>query len=51
MLRQAIEQVLTEPQFRAAADRLRHSFVAAGGAKAGADRVEAVLQQVSVAGS
>jgi MGT family glycosyltransferase len=48
MLREAIEQVLTEPSYRAGADRLRHSFAAAGGAKAAAERVEAVLHDVGV---
>lgn len=42
MLREAVQQVLTEPSFREAAQRLRDSFKAAGGAATAADRLETV---------
>jgi MGT family glycosyltransferase len=42
-LRQAIESVLTEPGYRAAAERLGASFRAAGGPPAAADRLESLL--------
>jgi UDP:flavonoid glycosyltransferase YjiC (YdhE family) len=46
-LRAAVERVLTEPAFRAAAGRVRASFAAAGGAPAAAD----VLQGLAGAGA
>ena len=42
-LRQAIESVLTEPGFRAAAERVRASFASAAGAPGAADRLESLL--------
>jgi MGT family glycosyltransferase len=42
-LRAAIETVLTEPSYRAAAGRIRASFEAAGGAEAAADHLERLL--------
>jgi MGT family glycosyltransferase len=41
-LRAAVDQVLGEPAFRAAAERVRASFAAAGGAAAAADALEAL---------
>ena len=41
-LRAAVTRVLTEPAFRAAAQRIRASFAAAGGAEAAATALEAV---------
>jgi MGT family glycosyltransferase len=43
VLRLAIESVLTEPGYRAAAERVRASFATAGGAPMAADRLEALL--------
>ena len=40
VLRRAIESVLTEPAYRAGADRVRRSFAAAGGPTVAADRLE-----------
>jgi MGT family glycosyltransferase len=42
-LRAAVTAVLDEPGYRAAADRVRAGFAAAGGAAAAADRLEALL--------
>lgn len=42
-LRAAIDLVLTEPDHRAAAGRVRASFAAAGGAAAAADRLEGLV--------
>jgi MGT family glycosyltransferase len=42
-LRHAIESVLTEPGYRAAAERVRASFASAGGAPMAADRLEGLL--------
>lgn len=42
-LRAAVNRVLTEPSFRAAAARVQDSFRAAGGARAAADALEALL--------
>lgn len=42
-LRDAVEQVLTDPTHRAAAARLRASFASAGGAPAAADRLARLL--------
>ena len=41
-LRDGVKRVLTEPSFREAAQRVRASFAAAGGAKAAADHLEAL---------
>ncbi len=41
-LRAAVDRVLAEPSFRAAADRVRESFAAAGGAEAAATMLEAL---------
>jgi MGT family glycosyltransferase len=43
MLRDAVASVLREPGYREAADRVRRSFAAAGGAVAAADRLEGLL--------
>jgi MGT family glycosyltransferase len=51
-LRQAIDAVLTEPGYRAAAERVRASFASAGGAAMAADRLESLLtEDRSAAGS
>jgi MGT family glycosyltransferase len=42
-LRHAVESVLSEPGYRAAAERVRASFAAAGGASLAADRLEGLL--------
>jgi UDP:flavonoid glycosyltransferase YjiC (YdhE family) len=42
-IRSALESVLDEPEYAAAAGRVRASFVAAGGAAAAADRLEKVV--------
>jgi MGT family glycosyltransferase len=42
-LQTALESVLTEPGYRAAAERVRASFAAAGGAPMAADRLESLL--------
>src|SRR4051812_38408687 len=43
----AVDAVLGEPAYRAAAGRVRDSFVAAGGAEAAADAVERLLRTAS----
>jgi MGT family glycosyltransferase len=45
-LRAAVERVLSEPAFRAAAARIARSFADAGGATAAADAIEACLLEV-----
>jgi MGT family glycosyltransferase len=42
-LQTALESVLTEPGYRAAAERVRASFASAGGAPMAADRLESLL--------
>ncbi|NKE57003.1 glycosyltransferase [Lentzea sp. PSKA42] len=42
-VRSALESVLTEPEYAAAAELVRESFLAAGGAAAAADRLEKVV--------
>lgn len=42
-IRSALESVLDEPEYAAAAELVRESFVAAGGAAAAADRLEKVV--------
>lgn len=42
-IRSALESVLDEPEYAAAADLVRESFLAAGGAAAAADRLEKVV--------
>ncbi|MFD4637668.1 glycosyltransferase [Lentzea sp. NPDC058436] len=42
-IRSALESVLDEPEYAAAAERVRTSFLAAGGAAAAADRLEKVV--------
>lgn len=42
-IRSALESVLDEPEYAAAADLVRKSFLAAGGAAAAADRLEKVV--------
>ncbi|GGM72490.1 glycosyl transferase [Lentzea pudingi] len=42
-IRSALESVLDEPEYAAAADNVRASFLAAGGAAAAADRLEKVV--------
>jgi UDP:flavonoid glycosyltransferase YjiC (YdhE family) len=42
-IRSALESVLDEPEYAAAAELVRESFLAAGGAAAAADRLEKVV--------
>jgi UDP:flavonoid glycosyltransferase YjiC (YdhE family) len=44
-LRAAVDRILTEPAFRAAAERVRASFAAAGGAVAAATHLEALARR------
>lgn len=49
-LRDALDAVLTDPSYRAAAERLRSSFESAGGAPAAADHLEGLLGRVGSTG-